>query len=171
MYKPIKGYDFMSPPQEVKVEKLTPKMLEPFDLAKWEKGRFGIRINGQLLCYHRTYMDQSRIIPTLCRFTKANALELVDFLKRLNYPFPHPVYKFTYDGFGGQVNKNVIMPYTARFKKWSGDPGVALMICSDGTKRWIPSFALKFLLALPNDFTRLEKPEKVTLIGQPSNSD
>ncbi|RLF87253.1 hypothetical protein DRN34_02245 [Thermococci archaeon] len=59
-------------------------------------------------------------------------------------------------------------PYRAQFIRWSGDPGVAVMQCSDGKERFIPTFALRgAYLALPNDNTAFE--DKL-MFGRVSNS-
>lgn len=53
----------------------------------------------------------------------------------------HKVRKFNYNGFHGKLMKG-FAPYTAIFNQWSDDPGIAICSCSDGKKRYIPSFAL-----------------------------
>ena len=52
------------------------------------------------------------------------------------------VKRLTDNGFCGKRNKGYAK-YTAEFKKWTEDPGVAVCICSDGKERLIPSFALE----------------------------
>ena len=175
-YKPIPNYDFCSAPKDVEIVKLTKEDVAKYHADKWNKhldrGKwYGIKINGVLLCYHQQFMDQSYIVPDLYRFTKTQAETLVEFMMRLNYPFPFSVWKFSYDGFGGQCDRKVVMPYTARFKAWSGDPGVARMECSDGKERLIPTFAIKFSVALPNDMTRIEGNGAVVFFGMSSKSD
>ncbi len=51
------------------------------------------------------------------------------------------VRKFEYNGFSGKTIPG-LTPYTAEFKKWTSDPGVALWTCSDGGERLIPTFAI-----------------------------
>ena len=174
-YKPIPNYDFRSAPKDVEVVKLTKEEVAKYYSDKWSRkydhGKwYGVKINGVLLCSHLQFMDQSYLIPELYRFTKAQAKALVSFLMRLNYPFPFSVWKFSYDGFGGQCDRKVVMPYTARFKAWSGDPGVALMECSDGKERLIPTFALNHSIALPNDMSRVEGSGHVQFFGLASKS-
>ncbi len=49
--------------------------------------------------------------------------------------------KFTYNGFFGQSLPG-IAKYKVKFNKWSLDPGIILMDCSDGMQRLIPSWAM-----------------------------
>jgi len=176
-YKPIPEYDFMSAPSNITVVGIGKEDKSEYHEESWDKkankGRnFGIMIHGVLLCYHQTFMDQSYIKPTLCCFKKKEAWALVDMFMRLNYPFPYEVCEFTYDGFGGKTEKDVRMPYNARFCNWTGDPGIALMTCSDGEDRFIPTYAMKHsFLTLPNDMTRVEGSGHPTFFGAPSTSD
>lgn len=52
------------------------------------------------------------------------------------------VRNFTYNGFSGQLKPGYAV-YTARFKKWTSDPGIAICECSDDKERLIPTFALE----------------------------
>lgn len=175
-YKPIKGYDFKSPPEDITVAKINLSDRAKFHEDKYDrrnqKGRnFGILINDQLLCFHQSYMDQSYITPTLFRFTKKAAWTVVDMFMRLNFPFPYEVCYFEYNGFMGRSDKSKRMPYNARFKRWSGDPGIALMECSDGKARHIPTYAMKHsFVTLPNDMTRVESNGEPVFFGPASKS-
>ena len=51
------------------------------------------------------------------------------------------VRNFEYSGFMGQTLGGYT-PYTAEFKNWTDDPGVAVFTCSDGEDRLIPTFAI-----------------------------
>jgi len=175
-YKPIKDYDFNSAPTDIAVTKISKTDRAEFHEGKWDprdnRGQnYGIIINGQLLCYHQQFMDQSRLVPTLMRYKKKEAQSVVDMFMRLNYPFPYQVTKFEYNGFCGSGDGTVIMPYSARFKAWSGDPGVAIMECSDGEERLIPIFAMKHSFpTLPNDMTRAERSGHTQFFGPASKS-
>ena len=175
-YKPIRNYDFKSAPDSVTVVRLTPEDIAKYHRDKYDakqnKGNYyGIIINDQLLCYHRQFADQSYLIPTLMRFKKKQAWSVLDMLMRLNYPFPYQVTKFEYNGFAGSGDETVVMSYNARFKAWTGDPGVAVMTCSDGEERLIPTFAMRYsFLTLPNDMTRVEKSGQTTFFGAASKS-
>lgn len=75
------------------------------------------------------------------------------------------VKKFEYNGFfvsftGGEAD------YTAEFKEWTPDPGVAICICSDGRERLIPTCALVGVMHgdLP------EQPKTGVFFGEPSRS-
>lgn len=77
------------------------------------------------------------------------------------------VKRFAYDGFfvkeiGGYEN------YTATFKEWTKDPGVAVCMCSDGKERRIPTCCLDVF-----DYDahpRQNNEGKLFYIGEPSNS-
>jgi len=51
------------------------------------------------------------------------------------------VNNFEYNGFYGRELPGQT-DYTAEFKEWTSDPGVAVFKCSDGEERLIPTFAL-----------------------------
>lgn len=51
------------------------------------------------------------------------------------------VENFVYNGFIVQSKKGKAK-YTATFKEWTNDPGIALYACSDGKDRLIPSCCL-----------------------------
>ena len=51
------------------------------------------------------------------------------------------VENFKYNGFSVQ-SKPGIANYTAKFKNWTNDPGIALCECSDSKERLIPSCCL-----------------------------
>ena len=172
-YKPIKDYDFLSAPTDIRIEKLTEGIEAQFHHDKWDsrRAKYIVLINNQVLCFHMQFMDQSYLKPTLFRFKKKIAEQAVDFFLRLNYPFPYSVCEFEYNGFGGTSNKDVIMPYTARFYRWSGDPGVAVMRCSDGKERYIPTYAMKWSgITLPNDMTRVKADGGPVFFGHASKS-
>ena len=50
----------------------------------------------------------------------------------------YQVIKFKYNGFGVTFLTGYAT-YTAEFKQWTNDPGIALCTCSDGKERLIPS--------------------------------
>jgi len=171
MYKPIKHYDFISAPTNITVVGIGKEDVSEYHYDKYDAKRnkdkwFAIMLYGQLLCYHQSFMDQSHLIPTLMRFTKKAAWAVVDMFMRLNFPFPYEVCYFEYNGFMGRSDKSKRMPYNARFKQWSGDPGIALMKCSDGKERHIPTYAMKYsFITLPNDMTRVESNKTPVLFG------
>lgn len=72
---------------------------------------------------------------------------------------------YKYNGFMGNTMPG-IAPFTAKFVKWSGDPGVAIMDCSDGKQRYIPTFAILGDFIIP----RKEEYNKGILFGHSSNS-
>lgn len=52
------------------------------------------------------------------------------------------VKNFNYNGFFCQCLKGYAK-YTAEFKEWTDDPGIAVCVCSDGKERLIPSCQLE----------------------------
>lgn len=54
---------------------------------------------------------------------------------------PFKVKHFNYGGLFTQVKEGET-DYTAEFKEWTEDPGVAIFICSDGQERLIPTCAI-----------------------------
>lgn len=57
-------------------------------------------------------------------------------------PKTYQIHHFRYDGFGGSKTGGMT-DYTATFKEWTNDPGIALMTCSDGKDRRIPGWAIE----------------------------
>jgi len=177
-YKHIIDYDFTSAPTNITVVKLGKEDMVEYtplgydDEKKEARYRwFGVIINGELLCFYRQYANQSKLTPTLLRYTKKEAWAVVNMFKRLNYPFPYQVCSFEYNGFFGKGDDKVVMPYTARFKQWSGDPGIAIMSCSDGEERHIPTYAMKHSFeTMPNDLTRVQGSGHTTFFGSASKS-
>jgi hypothetical protein len=53
----------------------------------------------------------------------------------------YKVEKFKYNGFIVSPMKGYAK-YTATFKSWTNDPGIAVCECSDGKERLIPSCCL-----------------------------
>lgn len=80
----------------------------------------------------------------------------------------HKVKNFTYNGFMGQEKKGYA-PYKATFVKWTEDPGIMLMKCSDGKERLVPSFAIPRMKGIPKPPV-FEKGSKVFYWGLPSSS-
>jgi len=54
----------------------------------------------------------------------------------------YKVRNFKYNGFSGR-ELDGYAAYKAQFIKWTNDPGIAICLCSDGKKRFIPTFALE----------------------------
>lgn len=59
--------------------------------------------------------------------------------------------------------------YSAEFVEWSKDPGMALMNCSDGKQRLIPSFCVDEDLPTQTGHT-IASDENPIVVGQPSSS-
>ena len=52
------------------------------------------------------------------------------------------VNSFGYNGVFVSLESDKCMLYTAKFVRWTDDPGIGLFECSDGKNRLIPSCAL-----------------------------
>lgn len=80
----------------------------------------------------------------------------------------YKVFSFRYNGFALKVGKT-LTKYTATFKEWTDDPGVAVFECSDGEERKIPVRAVK-------NFNYDNHPEQKwtkrppLILGEPSSS-
>jgi len=154
-YKNIRGYDFLKPPDDIKVIKLTEEDIDTYAKSQWDKpGEYVIAINNQVLCYNRQYKTSSERQPHLFRFDLEEAASVAQALRRLDQPYPYDVFKFDYDGFNGNVDEDHIMHYRAGFLGWTGESGIGMFECSDGKIRAIPTFAIKHgKEILPNDTT------------------
>lgn len=141
-------------------------------VRNYEEGEdYSIFINDSPIGYRRTFMDMSYINPDIAFFTIERAKEVLAQFMRLDEEYPFKVVEFSYNGFGGQCNPDITMPYRARFVRWSGDPGIAIMACSDGEERYIPTYAMPCShWCLPNDMTRVEGNGHVQLFGAASKS-
>lgn len=78
------------------------------------------------------------------------------------------VKNFSYNGFactklGGYAG------YTADFKCWTEDPGIAICSCSDGKERLIPSCCLDGFKT--SDYPKQDTENKEFYIGEPCRSD
>ena len=80
--------------------------------------------------------------------------------------FPFPVKNFEYNGFMGKIGKGMA-DYTCKFKEWTCNPGVAVMDCSDGEERLIPTFAIRGSQLLS---AQVMEPKEKVLFGPPCSS-
>ena len=75
------------------------------------------------------------------------------------------VLRFSYDGLFGRTTGGYAK-YTAEFKEWTEDPGIAICVCSDGIERLIPSCQLEGF-----DYSSYPEQKKTGLLfGVPSHS-
>jgi hypothetical protein len=86
----------------------------------------------------------------------------------------HNIRNFAYNGFTGNLTGGSA-PYTATFKEWTEDPGIALMECSDGKERRVPAWAIEGFKAAdyPKQDTsaaRAIAEKNLIHLGAPSNS-
>ena len=78
------------------------------------------------------------------------------------------VENFSYDGFGGRATGGYAS-YTAEFKCWTEDPGVAVCSCSDGKERLIPTCYLDGFKM--SDYPKQDTENKEFYVGEPCSSD
>lgn len=101
------------------------------------------------------------------KLTKDEYLAVEEEFNAMDSPYPFIIRNFSYGGFSGKLLKG-FAKYKASFINWTGDPGIARMLCSDGVIRLIPTFALKGKgCSLPEDTTK--KEDKI-MFGSPSKS-
>ena len=74
------------------------------------------------------------------------------------------VENFSYNGFCGHATGGYAS-YTAEFKRWTEDPGVAVCSCSDGVERLIPTCFLKGFKTA--DYPKQNTDGKFLYIGEP----
>ena len=77
------------------------------------------------------------------------------------------VKNFVYNGLFGGPTKGYAK-YTAEFKEWTEDPGIAICTCSDGKERLIPTFALKGFD--PEKYPKQNMDNKFMYVGTPCKS-
>lgn len=81
----------------------------------------------------------------------------------------YKVEKFIYNGMFVHPEEGEA-PYTAKFLRWTNDPGVAECECSDGEMRLIPSCQLLGFKIGDVPEQPKPKPFKGVLVGHPSKS-
>lgn len=122
---------------------------------KETKKSFTLEINGATVKVIPEYIDGLQ--PDKIKSVQISKEEYESIKEEFNAqedPYPFIIKNFKYNGFIGQ-NLDGIAPYKAVFIKWSGDPGIAQMMCSDRQTRLIPTFALKgHGYSLPYDNTK-----------------
>ena len=105
--------------------------------------------------------------PTPVRITRKMYDGIEEEFLAQEETYPYIVRNFIYGGFSGKLRPG-FTKYKAGFINWTGDPGIARMLCSDGRVRLIPTFALKGKgYSLPEDTTK--KEDKI-MFGSPSKS-
>lgn len=88
------------------------------------------------------------------RLTEEECISVKEEFNAMDDPYPFIIKNFSYGGFSGKL-LNGFARYKASFINWTGDPGIARMLCSDGVIRLIPTFALKGKgYSLPYDATK-----------------
>jgi len=134
-----------------------------YNIITNENGEEQLTIDNKLAFYEGNYLSgESYKFPILIKkevAIKANKIQLKKF--------PHNVCEFNYNGFMGTHTEEKLMKYKAKFIRWSGDPGVAIMMCSDNIERNIPTYAIDYSFLLPKDET---KQEDKLLFGRGSKS-
>ena len=79
------------------------------------------------------------------------------------------ILRYVYNGFSGELIGGQAC-FLGEFIKWTSDPGVAVIKCSDNKTRTIPSFAIEGHLPPTPNYHRMKKKNKMTYFGHPSKS-
>lgn len=85
--------------------------------------------------------------------------------------YPLIIHNFFYNGFYGQ-DREGYAKYTGKFIRWTNDPGIAEIECSDGKLRYIPSFAIENRSLLPPepDYKKMKEEGTFLYFGYSSKS-
>jgi len=115
-----------------------------------------VSINGEIVTCIRQYADQCAWPPDKYAIPETRIPWVEESFACLVKEYPFRIKEFSYNGFMGKQGDK-LMSYQAKFLRWSGDPGVAVMMCSDGEERFIPTFAMiESTMCLPIDDTPQE---------------
>ncbi len=136
--------------------------------APEEDKLYWLSINNQTVTHVCEFLDGAReqkVIVTLEQFCSIK--KAFDTLASDN-SFPLALFNFEYNGFSGKVLPDS-PEYTGKFIRWTSDPGIVLLGCSDGKERLVPTFAIDLSyvsLVLPQP----EPGAPKTLFGAASRS-
>ena len=132
--------------------------------AKRDFEKYLILLNGEMQIYHGEYLCGTKYqrVITAGEDDKNAALEV---LSKDGDEFPFRIKKFSYNGFFGNAEDSYIKE-TGRFVKWTGDPGIALMMLSNGKLLSVPTFAIPGSVLIPIDETYSQK----IIFGKPSQA-
>lgn len=81
-----------------------------------------------------------------------------------------PIQNWSYNGFGGELLDG-LASFTGEFIAWTSDPGVALIKCSDGENRRIPSYAIPGHMPPQPNYEKMKKHGKMYYFGHASSSE
>lgn len=81
-----------------------------------------------------------------------------------------PIQNWSYNGFSGQL-KEGLTSFTGKFIAWTNDPGIALIKCSDGKDRLIPSYAIPGHKPPQPNYEKMKKQGKMYYFGHISSSE
>jgi len=81
-----------------------------------------------------------------------------------------PIQNWGYNGFSGSL-KEGMAPFTGQFVRWTADPGVAEIRCSDGKTRYIPSYAIHGHKPPEPDYEKMKKNGQMAYFGKASSSE
>ena len=104
---------------------------------------FMIEVNGEVVTSVPEHLNETGVDKATIVYIREDECQAVrkTFMSH-DRVYPHSIKNFGYNGFTGKLTKGMV-PYKAKFINWTGDPGMARMLCSDGRVRLIPTFALK----------------------------
>ena len=151
----IKNYIPLTVPDSIEFEKVNEN----------ENNMFKLKVNGDEVTVVSEYLGGTKSEPEIVHLSKNMCKHVEEEFASQDKPYPYIVENFEYNGFCGKSTGG-FANYRATFVNWTGDPGIARMLCSDGEVRLIPTFALKGRgFSLPYDDT-----ENKIMFGQQSAS-
>jgi len=112
---------------------------------------YWLSINNQVVTHVIEYLDGPRTEKVVVTLEQYKFVMRAFEVLASKEPFPLVMNNFEYNGFFGRELPGHT-EYTGRFVKWTGDPGIVLITCSDGKDRIVPTFAIDlpyFSLAAP----------------------
>ena len=126
----IKNYIPLTIPKSINFNKVTDDV-------------FMIEVNGEVITSVPEHLNETGVGKATIVYIREDECQAVkEVFMSHNKPYPFNIKNFRYNSFTGKLAKG-LAPYKAKFINWTGDPGIARMLCSDGRVRLIPTFALK----------------------------
>lgn len=128
----------------------------------WEK--YLLLINGEKQTYIGQYLGGEKYEKTIT-VSEKGMQACLEVLASDGEEFPFKIHRFIYNGFFGREFAD-FMKEKGRFIRWSGDPGIAVMMLDNGKEIKVPTFAIPAHALIPIDGTY----NQGILFGSPSKS-